>query len=767
MRRYIEFVLGHRALVLGIVGLITLTALGLVASRAVIATSLNKLFLGEMPEYHAYVERVRSFASDQVIIIALEDVGALRAETLDRLERATAVIEESADVARVDSVLSAQNIRWEDGALLVRSYAEEVRREPGRAGELLEDMREDELTSGLLVSPDGRHAAVVVELVPDDDRPAERGPQLLGEFVEAMVAAGFGREKVHTVGFLAVLSESMTQTTYTIQRLFPYVTLVLLGVVFLLFRRLWPVALTMLVSMLGVAWTMGFSVLLDRQIGVLHAIVPPVVLIVGFSDVIHLCSAYLLELAAGHDKDEAVRRSGVDVGRACVYTSATTFVGFVGMSFVPTPAFRQLGIVLGFGVAVSLLLAMTVVPIVFSQMKTPAPWRVGATSKVQAGLDRLLAGVSQLTTHHPWPVIVVFSVAIVGVGIGLSRMTIETRFTERFSDDSQVQKDITFFTEHFAPPHIVDVFVDTGRREGLYDADTFRRLADFQAAIAARPGVDHVTSLVDLVRRMHEALTGDVPDAAPLPTTREGIAQYMLLFEMSGGSGLRRLVDFDRQTALVSVRIADEGVRVARQTGDAILGLAGATLGDRAEVEPSGFVYLLGIWLAEIVYGQGKGLMFTFLIIALMMAWGLRSLRLGLWSMVPNLLPVLALGGYLGLAYDYVDSDTMVLAMLAIGIGVDDTIHFLMRFRTESERCEDDAEAIRRTFDFAGRAIVMTTATLALGFAPFALSSYFSSRIFGTLLPMTLVVALVADLLLVPALARVGLLSFRQRGAAR
>ena len=112
-----------------------------------------------------------------------------------------------------------------------------------------------------------------------------------------------------------------------------------------------------------------------------------------------------------------------------------------------------------------------------------------------------------------------------------------------------------------------------------------------------------------------------------------------------------------------------------------------------------------------------------------------------------------------------IDSDTMVVLMMAIGIGVDDTIHFLMRFRVESERTDDIAEAIQRTFDFAGRAIVMTTVILALGFLPFVMSDYYSTRIMGTLLPLALLVAMVADLLLVPALAQVGLLKFRQPSA--
>ena len=149
-----------------------------------------------------------------------------------------------------------------------------------------------------------------------------------------------------------------------------------------------------------------------------------------------------------------------------------------------------------------------------------------------------------------------------------------------------------------------------------------------------------------------------------------------------------------------------------------------------------------------------------------MMAIGLRSVRIGLLSMIPNALPLLVLGGVLGLSYDEVDSDALFLAMLAIGVGVDDTIHFLMRYRIESERSTDPNHALERTFEFAGRAIVMTTITLALGFAPFALSDYFSIWILGVYLPLTLVVALLADLFLIPAMAQVGLIRFRSPTAS-
>jgi predicted RND superfamily exporter protein len=255
---------------------------------------------------------------------------------------------------------------------------------------------------------------------------------------------------------------------------------------------------------------------------------------------------------------------------------------------------------------------------------------------------------------------------------------------------------------------------------------------------------------------MHEKLTGK---QGALPTTRAGIAQHMLLFEMAGGSDLNRLIDFERKTARIGVRLESEKMRAGYEVGvdalaDASEHLEGATL------EPQGMIYLMGGWLDELIAGQQRGLLFTFVLITFFMIIGLRSLWIGCWSMLPNALPLLAVGGLCGLIWDEVDSDTLIMAMYAIGIGVDDTVHFMMRYKTEAAREPDPEVALRKTFSFAGRAIVMTTLVLALGFMPFATSGYFSVQIMGTLLPFTLVVALVADLLLVPSLISVGLLRF-------
>ncbi len=187
--------------------------------------------------------------------------------------------------------------------------------------------------------------------------------------------------------------------------------------------------------------------------------------------------------------------------------------------------------------------------------------------------------------------------------------------------------------------------------------------------------------------------------------------------------------------------------------------LAGEIFDEDVEVFTTGVMPMLGGFMDELIAGQRRGLMAACLAIAVMMMLGMRSWRVGLLSMLPNLLPPLAVAGLAGMLWTHVDIDVLVVAVIAIGVGVDDTIHFLMRFRIESSRAPS-LEAIHRTFEVAGRGIVFTTVILTLGFLPLALGQYHSVWVMGVFLPFALIVALVADLLLVPALAVVGLLRF-------
>lgn len=757
MRAWFAFVLRHRAGV-GLVLLLITALAGWSTSRAVLSSSLQQLFFGESPAYAAWLEEAERFGSGEVLVIGYRDPDPLSAESLDRLERATADIAALPDIHQTLSLLDAPRIQGGGGMLVVETWADAARADPEGRAALRAEAAADPRIGGVLVDAAGTEGGVVVAgLTVNPNRSGESVPAIRDGAVQAMLDAGYAREDLRLAGLPVIVGGLIDASFRNIAVLFPVTSLVLLLSVLALFGRAAPAIVALGVSLVAVLWTMGFAAVLDPRFSIFTAVVPAVVVIVSFSDIIHLWSAWLTELQHGRSRDEAILESAADVGKACLLTSATTFVGFVSLSLVPTPAFRLLGVVLGFGVAIALLLAMTAVPIVLSFLPPPPP---RDKPRRMAGLvDAIVDGSAWLSTHRPRGVLAGFLLFGAVATYGLTQLSIDADFVDRFTEDSEIRRDSRWFSQHFAGTDTMDVFLTFPEADGVLTTEAWRGQQALLDGLSRLEGVEHADGLPALLDEVHGALGGE-----GRPDTAEAVAQELLLFEAGGGDGLERIVDFERRRTRLSLRLSGGGVRGQHEVAEQARTLARATLPEDTTVLAASMVTLLGGWLDEIIDGQRRGVLASCLVIGAMMIIGLRSLRVGLWSMLPNLLPLLALGGFAALVWDPVDSDTLIIAMMAIGIGVDDTVHFLVRYRLESARTDDRAVAIRRTFAFAGRAIVTTTLILGLGFFPLSFSDYTPLRLMGMLLPAVLVVALVADLLLVPALARLGWLRFGGTG---
>ena len=755
MEAFARFILKHRFLVLA--GWVLLLALGAwSASRGQLSTNMGEQFFGDKPEYVRYLALNREFESDEVVIVGVEDARPLDPDVVTRLERVKTLLLAQPDVARVESPLDAIRLRGDGLALSVRRYADAVRDTPELRTDLARELREDPFVRGALVSADGESLAVAVVLVDSPKRRGEEFSGILKGITDAFREAGFPEDHLHLGGYVPALTESLHQTVRNLGTIFPLVALFLLLVVWLLFGRLWPAVLTLVVALAAVVLTAGFLIARDPKIHALVSLAPPVILVVAFSDVVHLCSAYLQELALGRPKDKAITTVTGEVGRACLLTSATTFVGFVSLAFVPDPSTQLMGLSMGFGVAVALLLAVTLAPVLFSLFPAPKPLRRGTTGHVHTGLDRLLDGARMLAWRHPRAVVLGFGALVVVSAVGIPMAHMEFDLAQRFSPGNQVMEDDQWFRDQFGFGGTLDVYVHASGEQDLLDPEVFAAIAGFQRDITDHPEVQDAVSLVTLMERIHSAVAPEESAVAPLPTERKRLAEYLLLVEGGAGDDLERLVDWDRRSLRIRIRTVTGGSRAVAWVGADLHKLAASLEPLDLEVETTGLIYLFGYFFNDVFSGQARSLGVTFFAIMIMMILGLRSLRVGVLSMIPNTLPLLALWGWVGLTMDAVDTDVLLISIIAIGIGVDDTIHFLMRYRLELSRHNDHARAVKNAFSFAGRAIVMTTIILVVGFLPCVMSGYMTMRLLGTLLPLCLVVALAADLLLAPAMIRLG-----------
>jgi len=766
VEKYVKFVVRYRFLVLALLLLITIIS-GVVLSNVRLSGSISDLFLGESPRFHRYMERVKEFGSDSFIIIAFEEENLFTKPSIERLKIVTGRIKEIPRVKNVKSILDLQEVRVIDGVPSADHYVDIAMQHSEQSGQILDKLRSDPLTGGLMISRDGRHSLVVIELAFTEKGSDQDLPPLVDEIINIFEDAGFDRSNLHQAGQIPILVEMLKQTRFNIGRLFPIVCLVLFLTVYLLFQRFWPVLITLTVTFIGVTWTMAFAILLFGQLNILTAMTPGIIMIIAFSDVIHLCGSYHMEISKGERKEQAIEKSCSEVGAACFFTSITTFFGFISLTLVPAPVTRQMGAVLGVGVGLALIIAMTLTPIIFSLMKAPRPLRVGAASRAQVLLYQAIDFVVQLTRKRPWFIVITFATLLVITFLGVKQIEFETNITKRLAEDNPIRVDSSYFSEHFDGTNYVDIFLEAPEPNGLIDPELLSRVCSYQKALLNIPEVDKTISVVDLIIRIHRLFNPGKKESGFLPVTEGEIYNYIFMFKMSGNDDLKGMIDSDNKTMRLRLHLNDSGFFAAHRTSQKALAEGKAILGDKVNVEVTGIAALFGEWVEGFIEGQKRGLIFAFLSILIMMVIALRSFAGGLWAMLPNMIPLLVLGGYVGWLWDFVDSDTLMVATIAIGISVDDTIHFLFRYRFELERTGDIDIALDRTFHFSGRAIIITSVILVAGFAPFAISDYFSVKIMGTLLPITLAAAMATDLLLIPAMIKLGAFRFRTREAQK
>jgi uncharacterized protein len=762
VEQMIRYVLGHKRLVLSlIIGVTIASAVSL--SGLKFGQSMGRMFFGDDPRYEAYLDRVRDFGSDEAVLVGFEAPDLLTNSGIERLRTAVDTLKAHPEVQKVTSILDAQRMYMRGDSLRIESYIKSAQKRPEQREEILAALRADPDISGALISANGRHTTVVIELTINDNRPVELAAELQDTFLHAFVDAGFKQEALRTGGLPSIMAASIAISTESLTVLFPLAALILFVTALILLRQLLPALISAGVSLIAVLWTMALVVCVDPHLGIMVSIVPVIVVIVGFADVIHLWNAYLVELASGKAKHDAIISACSEVGRACLFTSLTTFVGFFSLILVPSPAFKILAIALSFGVAMALLLAVTLMPILLEWRPAPALDSNKLGHKAHALIEDWLVRVGSFSTRRPWLVMTGFVLVLVPSFYGMAQFTVDDDLVARFPADHPVQISSTYFDTHFSGTESFDIFVDAPEKNGLLDPLLFAKLDALETVLKADPQVRDVSSVVSTMRRMY-ALLSDGKHA--LPQTREGLAQMLLLFEMSGGKDLDRLIDFDRQRMRISVRYGYLPMREGYFLGHRIQTQSQALIGDGVSVQVNGFSFLLGDWYDKLIAGQQKSLLVSALIIALMMIIGLRSISAGLWSMVPNLYPLFVLAGAMGLIRVVIDGDSFIPLIIALGIAMDDTIHFLSRYRHECKTATSMDEALNNTFRFAGRAIVITTVIIALGFLPMLYADYSVIAYWGTDVGFALVVALLADIMLIPAFIKVGLIRFAMPNAA-
>jgi predicted RND superfamily exporter protein len=732
-RALVEWIQRRRWLCLFGVFLLTVVA-GMGASRVGVDNSVEIWFLDGDPALESWNAFQDVFGNDEVVVLALHrDDGVLTQEGMERLAdvgaRALSVegIEDVVSLATVETISSGED--WLEVA-------------PVWSGTVDSDFKAEVLADPLLVrrlvSEDGKTAVVLAQMEAMDDIDARRDGVLraLNEAVDGggdtIWKAGIG------VIYSALNKASMVDSQLLIAASYG---VILLGL-FFAFHRVLPVVITIATVGVAATWLMGVYGAFGRNINMVTLILPTLMLVIGVSDCVHfLTHAAQRTTREGESRLDRVRNALAFMFWPCLLNTLTTAAGFLALSVAPMAVVRDLGLFAALGVVgafVSSVIGCSV-GLLWEQAE---PVTGGRLQKIA---DRLAAIATRKSGH----VLVVALVCTLFGALGVTRLEVDTYSIDYLRESHEVRQDSDAIESQFGPYTAIEFLVEGD--DLLYDVEVLTAVARWQDAMVASGAAGWCQSVVDRIRRLNQVLGDGSPESFSVPENRDKLEQALLLYESDADADLSRLVSADGRQLRVTAAI-DMGS--AQEIGAAIDRLTDlAQLPEHVTMRASGYLPLYVQMMDFIVTSQVRSFSLALVLIFGLLGVLFRSLRLALLALPANLGPLLCILGIMGAAGIRLDVATVTISAVVLGLIVDDTTQFMYRFRYEMKRSGGDhVLAVERTVSKIGRPILVTSLVLAGGFSILAVATVKSVAWFGVLVGLAVIMALLADLLVLPAL---------------
>ena len=746
------------------------------ASKAEIDSSYEAYFDPADPAYLAYETFRDDFGSDEVSYILYEapdfEFGPWNFEIMQKVVALTEDLEENVPfIYEVRSLANAELMVGNEDGIEIREIADDF----PSSQEALLALRDQYLAKPLMVggilSKDALYGAIVVEMDRTSTDPVEEirfdpdggdelgnlYPQVTDNSINEILARPEyeGIKFYHSgdVPLNSLYNNIIAEQSAYLNAL----TALLIALILLFFFRSFAgVAAPIFVVQVSVAATVAFVVLVGWQLDLSFGSVPTLLTAIGVAHSVHILSEFRRRFFSVGDRRTALVETLSLVGTPCLMTSLTTAVGFSAMSFVPIKTIAHMGTYSAFGSLIAFFLSMTVLLALLS-FGSRVPRGKGISKQpessfVSRGVDKVLTSAHGLVIRGRRSILIAASSLLVLSLLGFAQLVVDANWLNDFSDSIPVKTNTIYIDEKMGGLINLILLFDGGAEGSVMEPAVLREIDRIQSFANGFPLVRKSYSIADIIKDLNQTFHADNPAYHTIPDSRELIAQYLILYESAGGSETEKHVSADYQRAPLELRLRMSMTSKVKELAAAIDHEVAKTPLRVSTFEKTGIGALWLKLMDYIVTSQIMGFSLAFSAIATLMCILLRSVKAGLIAMIPNLVPVLlTLGtmGWLGIPLDY---SKVSIAAIAMGIAVDDTIHLVLRFRHEFRLCGNYADALGRALLDVGQALVITSIALVVGFSVLLVSILDSQATQGMLLSATIVMALVADFLLMPAL---------------
>ncbi len=768
----------HRWWVLLFSGLL-FAASAYLASLAHVDMTFEAFFEEKDPTYSAYLQYQKDFGSDETSYILYElpdkEHGPFDLEAMQKIAQLTTELEQVPFVDEVTSLANVEIMEAVDDGIDVHELLEEF---PQSQQELLvirELVLSKKLLVGGIVNEDASYAAIILEMEKSSvDPPKElmldpEGSEWLDNLYPQVTAAAIdeilARPEYADITFyhsgdvpwnaqynniLVPQTMALTMATYFVIGLLLWVFL----------RRLMGVIGPFVVVTISITVSAGVIGMMGWDLDMMFPFIPNLLIAIGVADSVHIVSEFNIHFKKLGDRREAIKRTMYLVGTPCLLTSITTAAGLLAMSVSNIKSMAHMAVYSAVGIVAAFLFSVTLLMTLFAfgkrnyvETKSEKRRAIKAEPSSLPLLNRILVFCSEFTIRYPKQIVVISMLILASSLLGMTQLKVDNNFLEEWREDEPIRNITLKVDDVMGGMSSVIYLFDTGEAGGIKNPKVLKEIERVQMlADQQQPFVKKSYSIVDIIKDLNQTFHNDDPSYYRLPEDRELIAQLLLVYEMSGGENLEEYVSSDLSRANLELRCRMEAVSHMEALVDRIDQHFQQYPLQYSKAEVTGIGALWVVFSQYVAESQIKGILLAFGVIAVMMCIIFRSVKIGMLSMIPNLTPIFLTLGYMGWVGIDLDYTRLLMAPLAIGIAVDDTIHLLTRFHVEFKRLGNYAAALRVSMLHVGRALIGTTIILVMGFIVNVFHGMELQVIFGKLVAWTIFVALVADLFLMPAL---------------
>lgn len=524
---------------------------------------------------------------------------------------------------------------------------------------------------------------------------------------------------------------------------------------FFFFRSFRATLISMLIVIIGVMWSFGTLGLLNYEITVLTAIIPPLIIVIGIPNCIFLINKYQQEIKKHGNKAKSLQRVISKVGNATLMTNLTTAAGFATFIITDSELLKEFGIVASLNILFLFFLCLIIIPIIYSYMPLPKEKHLAHLGKNY--INSFVKWIENTIRKHPIA-IYISAIALLVFGIiGIYQIKISGSIIEDMPKKAGFFQDIVFYEKEFDGVMPLEIMIDTKKPKRALKSATLKRINELQETIEEIPELSKPVSVVNLVKYAKQSFYNGNPEYYELPTKQEEtfILSYIKNSTKKGNENmLKSYVDSTGQYARVTTFMRDIGTDKMKKIEDRLQEKINTLFpSEQYTVTMTGKAYVFEKGTHYLVKNLVLSLLFAIFLISLLMAYLFRSFKMIIISLLPNILPLIITAGVMGFFGIPIKPSTILVFSIAFGISVDDTIHFLAKYRQELKANNwKIKKSVFNTVKEAGISMFYTSVVLFFGFSVFTLSSFGGTVALGSLVAATLLFAMLANLILLPAL---------------